>query len=865
MDSRRSPATRTPQQTRLRSGARVIVHQTPRRGPGASTVAIQLWIFAGTADEGPREHGCAHLLEHMVFKPLSIDGKRVDIASSIEALGGDVNAFTSHDETVFHATVPASAFDAALEALVRPVAHARPLASELAQEAQVVLEEIKQYDDDPGSRVVQEMVAALFGEHGYARPVLGCAHEVAAHTPAVLRRFLSRNYAGDRLALVVAGPLPSARVVAAARRVLSRFPTVAAPRRLRTPTPSREPHVVVVRDDVHEAHVAIGWQAPAWPGPQAVALELASCVLGYGESSWLARELRRGRGLVTDAHASLIAGRQGSTFTVAAHGPAARIEAATGAMLDMIGLLQRTPVLADELARARAVLSSDVVYRRETSNGLAHALGYYLSLGQGIDLDGRLLAMLQAQTPASLRDAAAVHLRPQGASIALVLPSSEFDAAQARALQRRLLSRLKGSAHATTGPQLTRDRHGIVCTQLRGGLRLRMRPDPSLAMLAGWMVWPGGQRIEPAALAGASPLMATLLTRGTDERDGDALAREIEGCAAVLDGVSGRNSVGLHFECLAPDRALLLRRLIECARVPRFADDELTNERRLAIEELAADRDDLAGLAFQAAAERLYGAHAYGRRRRGTPQTLAAVDRAALRKLWRTHYPVGRACLALCGDFDPAEIVDLLEGLEGDASAPPSRTRWPGPRPRLAERRSHRVRRSREQAHVVHAWPGLTLSDPRVWAMEVLTTVLGGQAGRLFAALREDEPLVYHVSASSSEGLDAGHVAFYAATSPDKLARTHAALERERRRVCGGDVRVDEVERAQAYLIGQAEAALQRRGRIASMMAFNEIYGLGYAAHHDYAARIEAVRVADLVQLARTLLRDDKQVTITVA
>ncbi|MFO0636150.1 MAG: insulinase family protein [Nannocystaceae bacterium] len=666
---------------RLRSGARIVVHTTPRRGPGAATVAVQLWIFAGTADERPREHGIAHLLEHMVFKPLVLDGVRLDIASAVEAVGGDVNAFTSHDETVFHATVPAPGFEAVLHALVRPLAHARPAAADLAQEAEVVLEEIKQYDDDPASRAMQDMTAGLYGTHGYARPVLGTAAEVAAHTTASLRGFLERNYGGDRLVLVVAGPLPAARVLRAATRVLGEFDARPPERALRRPRPRVEPSVVVRRDDVHEAHVAIGWQAPPWPEPDACALELAATVLGYGESSWLSRELRRRQGLVTDAHASLFAGRQASTMAVSAHAPTAKLEVAIVAMLEQLRRMAAVPLPADELDRARAVLRSDVVYRRETAGGIAHAIGYYLSLGGDLGLDRRYLAQLAATTPQQVRDACARLLAPQRAAIAVVLPAAEIDAAGARALARRLTARLRGLARGPRRAALQRDRHGIVRAELDCGLRVRIAPDPSLAMAAGWLVWPGGQRIEAARHAGMSPVMAALLTRGTIDRDGDALAREIEGCAAALDGISGRNSVGLHFECLARDRELVLRRMIECALRPRFAPDEVAHERRLALEELAADRDDLAGLAFQAAASQLYGAHAYGRRRRGTPQTLAAVDAGTLSRARQRGYPIGRGCLALSGDVEPEDVVELL----AERSPTPSlRGPWAAGRPAAA-------------------------------------------------------------------------------------------------------------------------------------------------------------------------------------
>lgn len=844
-------------------------------GSAGGTVAIQLWILAGTADERAREHGCAHLLEHMLFKPLEVDGRRVDIASAIEALGGDVNAFTSHDETVFHATVPAAHFAAALRALVEPIAHASPSATDLAQESEVVIEEIRQYDDDPASRATQEMLEHLYGVHAYARPVLGKAPEIAGTRAATLRGFLRRNYRGRRVALVVVGPIAPAKVLATARPILRRFAAKAssrgrAARLSRAPAARDAPSVVVVRDDVHEAHLALGWPAPAWPDAEACALEVAANALGWGESSWISRKLRRRDGLVTDGHASLFAGRQASTFVVSAHAPPARIEAATLAIVELVGQLREVTLDDEELARGRAVLESDVVYRRETVHGQAHALGYYLSLRDDIELDREYLARLGALGPADVRDACVRRLDPRRGALALVVPKSTFTAAEARALGKRLTAAMGGrarrSSRGPTGPRLRTDAHGFLLAELASGVRVRFAVDRTLPMLAGWLVWPGGQRVEPRRLSGASALTATLLTRGSRERDGDTLAREIEGRAAVLDGLAARSSMGMHLESLARDGETVLRRALECAMAPAFADTEFERERRIALDELVAEKDDLATLAYHAAAAKLYGEHPYGRRRRGTAESLAALGSDDLRRLWRDRYPLGRACIGLCGDFDPRAMLELVDAVIGRQPEPGPLDRLPGRAPRRpSDLAPVRIHRAREQAHVVLAWPGLVIGDPRSPVMEVLTTILGGQAGRLFTALREDEGLVYHVSASSSEGIDAGHVSFYAAASQDKLARARAALERERKRICDELPTSEELERAQASIIGQSDAALQRRSRVASLLAYNEMYGLGHDDHLRHPAKIRAVDAKAVQALARAIFRPDRQVTAIVA
>ncbi len=319
-------------------------------------------------------------------------------------------------------------------------------------------------------------------------------------------------------------------------------------------------------------------------------------------------------------------------------------------------------------------------------------------------------------------------------------------------------------------------------------------------------------------------------------------------------------------EALARDGETVLRRALECAMAPAFADTEFERERRIALDELVAEKDDLATLAYHAAAARLYGDHPYGRRRRGTAESLGALTSDELRRLWHARYPIGRACVALCGDFDPRAMLELLDAVIGRMPKPGPLDRLPGRAPkRPTDITPIRIHRAREQAHVVLAWPGLVIGDPRNTTMEVLTTILGGQAGRLFTALREDEGLVYHVSASSSEGIDAGGVSFYAAASQDKLARARAALERERTRICDEPPTTEEVERAQAWILGQSDAALQRRSRVASLLAFNEIYGLGHDEHLRHPARVRAVDAKAVQALAREIFRPDRQVTAIVA
>nr|WP_255216730.1 pitrilysin family protein [Pseudenhygromyxa sp. WMMC2535] len=865
----------------MANGVWVLTIPTPRPAPGYRGVAsAQLWVAAGAASERAREHGCAHLLEHMVFKPFvpadaGPDAKPRDLANVIEQLGGDVNAYTSHDETVFHATAPADAIVEILDVMLAAVI-GRDFEDEiLAREREVVFEEIHQYQDDPASRSLQAMMSDLYGAHPYARPVLGELEEVRALSRASLRGWLRRQYRGERVLLVVTGPVEPDEIVALAQAQLGALPSAGRPQRRQRPKPPERAQIRVERADVQETYLRLGWIGGTALDAEGVALDVASVALGQGESSRLALARRRDR-LVSDAYAHFMGQLASGTFLISAQaeGDAETAEAATLALLDEVEALAQAPLEAEELARARALLQSSLVYRRETVQGQAYALGYYATASGHLGAEAESFRILAQLDPEQIRQACARHLSRERAAITVLVPRDRVDARAARRLADRLRRRCRPGAGASAHRHFSapeRDAFGTWHARHRCGLRVVARTDPSVPVAAGWLVWPGGQRAESAREGGISSLTATVLNRGTASRDGDALAREIEGMAAVLDGFSGHNSIGLQLECLGEHLSTVLARAIDCATAPRFDPREIDEARRIAIADLEADLDDPGHLAYRELLATLYGRHPLGRDLRGTPESLARIDHDRVARNWARTYPMGRAVLALAGDIDLERVLAGLEQVlehslgPAIADAPPEPMRWPGGAPKHPRRPIERViEREREQGQLVIGFPGLPLGDPEGAALDVLLAVLGGQAGRLFEALRERQGLVYQVGASAGEHIDGGHIVFYAAASQDKLAAARAATLAEIAKITDEGVGPGELDRAKRWLIGQFESGMQRRSRVASRLVFAEAYGLGTNYYLRYPERVVAVEREQLLDLARRLLDPRRQVTVIV-
>jgi zinc protease len=399
-------------------------------------------------------------------------------------------------------------------------------------------------------------------------------------------------------------------------------------------------------------------------------------------------------------------------------------------------------------------------------------------------------------------------------------------------------------------------------------MTLVVRRDPSVPVVAMRAVWRGGQRSEDDAHAGASTLLARLITRGCGKLDATALADRVDRLGGSLGGVSGRNSFGLAAEWLAKSWHPGFELLADCIVSPVIAADELTREKRALLDDQVAQGDNPTQVAFRLFSETLYGAHPYARDVLGTPESIGGLSSAALAAFYRERYPLSAMTLAVVGDVELDEVVAAAEQRFGAARTATATPAPPVPAIALdgrsaSDREVYRYL-DRAQAHLVIGFPGATVDAADRFALEVLIAILGGQSGRLFAELRERQALAYRVSAHSVEGVDPGFVAIYLSCAPDKLAAAVTGVRAELERLRTGGVTDAETERAQSYLIGSHRIAMQRRAAIANAMAYHEAYGLGWQNWTAYDAAIRAVTAGDVAAAAAAYLRDDRAITATV-
>ena len=863
IDLTQAPA---PRATRLDNGLRVQCVQTPAPAPGLrGVVALQLWVRGGTADERDDEHGCAHFLEHMVFRPWASE-PGCDLANAIEALGGEVNAYTSHDETVFHVTVPTDTVAPALAALKRAVLEPRLRADEFAREREVIIEEVRQYADDPGALVADHSLARTYPEHPYGRQILGRVGELRALEPSKLRAFHRRVYVGERLALVAVGPISRAKIMRLAKQELGGFrPGRSAPREPSAVDAAQGSFTSLAIPGV-DVELRLSWTGPAIETDEAVALDLLAVVMGQGDAARLITDLRRARGLVHDVHANYLVGARAGTFIMSATCEPMHGLEALGAMLDARREIEIRRPRTEEIDRARAMLRASLVYRRETVQGQAHALGYYLTVAGDPGLERAYFRELDRLGPDELVAVAQRHLDASHMHVCAGLPRDGFDederrrwTAQAKSMvgsHRRAAKKSKREV-----PAWRRPKPELWCRELSCGMRIRLLRRDDLPMAAGWLAWRGGQRAERESEAGLGQLTTSLLGRGTESRDALSVASWLDTRAAVLDGFFGRGSAGLQFEATSDAFDSLLELAFESAMMPRFDPTDVARERDSVLDDLRAEIEDPTSSCIRTALRTLYGAHPYARPLRGQASVVRAATPEALREFWRRQRPED-AVLVIAGDIDPDLVVNVAEAAVA---------RWPKGRrvamPKLdwrpPERSSRRSRRRRniQQAQLVHAYPAFGVGDPREAALELMVEILSSQSGCLFQALREREGLVYHVGVGATAGIGAGHLLVHAAAGAGHFDRASAALEQELERFVAAGPSAEELARAKGTLLGHLERSGQRRGRLAASMALAELHRGDALAAWAWPERISEVSLEQVREVSRAILSGPRVVS----
>ena len=392
--------------TVLPGGLRVITESIP----GVRSAAFGIWVGVGSRDETPAQAGAAHYLEHLLFKGTQ-RRSALDISSAIDAVGGEMNAFTSKEYTCFYARVLDVDLPLAIDVISDIVTSAVLRAGDVDGERDVILEEIAMRDDDPGDLVHEEFADAIFGKTPLGRPILGTVETIESITPRAIRAFYHRHYKPSNLVVAAAGNVDHAAVVRQVRRAFNlagllegeELPSLPRMGQFRTRGAG---DVRVVNKVTEQANVVLGVPGLARDDDRRYSLGVLNAALGGGMSSRLFQEVREKRGLAYSVFSFTSNYADTGMFGVYAGCIPKKIDDVLAITRAELAKIAAKGITAEELMRGQGQMRGGLVLDMEDTGSRMSRIGKSELLAGDLWSTAEMLGAINAVTVEQVRDVA---------------------------------------------------------------------------------------------------------------------------------------------------------------------------------------------------------------------------------------------------------------------------------------------------------------------------------------------------------------------------------------------------------------------------------------------------------------------------
>ncbi|MCE7982274.1 MAG: insulinase family protein [Caldilinea sp. CFX5] len=401
---------------------------------------------------------------------------------------------------------------------------------------------------------------------------------------------------------------------------------------------------------------------------------------------------------------------------------------------------------------------------------------------------------------------------------------------------------------------------------LTNGMTVLVRENHSAPVVVTEGYIPVGAIHEPAAKAGLSSFVASMLTRGSAHYDFDRFNETIESIGASLGAGSSDHFTSFNATSLAEDFPTMMEVLADVLQRPQFPTvhvERVRQQKLVRLQERAQDTNQMAGLRFY---EAIYGDHPYGRSTSGYVETIAQIQPADLTAFHANYYTPQGAILVVVGAVETRAVLDLIhthfgawQGITPDRNVPPFATLKGG------QRINHPIP-GKVQADIALGVRAIPRHHPDFYAVRVANNILGqfGMMGRLGERVREEQGLAYYSYSSVDADLHNGVWLAQAGVNPTNVAQAIDSILVEFDRLASAPVTAEELADSQAYMTGVLPLTLETNNGVASTLLMMEWFDLGLDYLERYKGLIYGVTAADVQRVAAQYLRPE-QCTIVVA
>lgn len=856
-------------------------------------VAVQVWYHVGAKNENPKRQGFAHMFEHMMFRGTD----RLHETShfdNIRRVGGNTNAYTAFDQTVYIQQVPSNQLEMVLWLEAERMAFLKIDEKGFRTERKVVEEELRLRGlNAPYGLVPEKLLADVYGDEPYGWTPGGQIEHLRASTIEELQAFWDTYYVPNNATLVVVGAVKHAQVQALAKQYFGWIPRCSDPVRPKvTANTQSKPRTIKIPEDKGPLPiVGVLYRTVPQAHPDALALEILMGVLGGGESSRLYVDVVKDQKIAQMALGALISFENDGL--AAAGGillPFGKKALLMKTIKKHIKRLRNEPISEAELAKMKNQLRRQVVNGSLTIASKAGLLGRYAVLEGGAERINRRLEDIEAVTVADVQRVAKTYLTKKHRISVLVEPSvggflkGMFSGKKDEAAEMPELKEGENRVAARTGPKASAKRptdfpatppnaalsDGFpdiphTAKTMPNGLRVVVVSNREVPLVSMRLGIKSGAWTETKP--GVASLAMGMLTQGTKSRNAKKLARVLETNAVNLSGSAGMDTAQVTASALVPQLDLAMELLADVVKNPTFPKDELDILKKQTKMGLMVATKTPEYLADRQLRQTLYGDHPYARTATGELQDVDEVSAADLRTWWGGQLRPENAVMYLAGDITPSDAFRVVEKHLGGwkVEAPFKPVAMPKI-PKLGATHIYLVDRPnsvQSQIRVGHV--SVTRRDPGYFTARVLGNIFGGGFNsRLNKAIRVEKGLTYGARGGFRPRRFAGQFAISTFTKTPTTAETVKAVLEEIAKIRSAPPTAEELDDTKTYIAGSFPGARETPEATVRDLWMIETQQLPADYLQGYLRGVKATSAQDVAEAAKRLIRPDDLAIVVV-
>ncbi len=880
----------------------------------ATNVAIQLWYNVGSKHENVThergthecvtdesfvsrptlredmghgrggERGLAHLLEHMVFKGTAALSES-DINLITHRLSGSCNAFTSHDYTGYEFTLPVHHWHHALPVLADCMVNCTFKDDLLNAEVKAVVQELKMYNDDYLSVLLEQLLDKVFHDHPYSEPVIGSKEDLLQINRKALVDFYKRHYVPNNAHLVVVGPVDADDVFSKATQAFGSTPS--RPVNHETFTHSANPtrQAVTLYRDVQHPQVIVAWEVPGVRTKKDGVIDMVSWMLGEGKNARLVKRLVDTEELVTSIESFVYDLNEYSLFGIhfqprnindtdtiiesineeIAHLVAHDWPSSKNSSHEITG----NDVTGNEVTRAYKKMKMAFMQSLEDNEKTAYILGKYYS-AHGDEQYLLSYAHDKDALADEARKCAATYLRPMMMHTASLLPFTAQEKAhwlQAQQQEERKDSHMLAAKERKTPIEEGKYVNKLVCSDapdftyahaesltLSNGLNVLYYFNPHFDKIDMVLDLQGRVCHEPDVQAGIYTFLMDALLEGTQTYPGHAFMQQLETHGMSLSTLPGCISMSM----LSSDFAKGLAYLSSMLREPELSERACAKIRRQLLVDITDFWDNPMQFIGQLARQIVYKNHPYSKTHLGTVAGITSLESADIRTYYEKMITPRGATLVVVGNLKSWDVKALLEDSLGA---------WKGNEvgevvyPALSATPSCQLDYPINRDQIILGYAGLSRSRTHDDYDRILLfdhVLMGGSQGSMASRLfqiREETGIFYTAGGSllTYAHKEPGMFFLKAIVSRDRLSQAEKLLENLLAQKATVLTR-DEIEQAKKVIIHAIQNHFSTNKGIAAALLFLQKFGFGSTFFQKRVARLNTITTVDVQKAVERLI-----------